>query len=149
MGGFSRVFLYVHQRTNRVTIVLYKLPWKGLDLGTWETSRRGGVRLHRLQKMVVPSSSTSNSGWRHKGAPKNMGVKFHCSNCQSPQWFTSTIVTKLCIAHSLHCFPLDSIVFRLKALRSILYTDTMVALWSTWYNSIVINTVPCFHCRCN
>ena len=25
----------------------------------------------------------------------------------------------------------------------------LCAVWSTWYNSIVINTVPCFHCRCN
>ena len=82
-------------------------------------------------------------------------VKFHCSNCQSPLLSLPDCVCPQlslpnCVITRAVLFSFSgSIVRRLKALIQALYTNTIVCALCTWYTSIVFNTVPWFHCRCN
>ena len=82
-------------------------------------------------------------------------VKFHCSNCQSPLLSLPDCVCPQlslpnCVITRAVLFSLSgSIVRRLKALIQASYTNTIVCALCTWYTSIVFNTVPWFHCRCN
>ena len=82
-------------------------------------------------------------------------VKFHCSDCQSPHLSLPDCVCPQlslpnCVITRAVLFSLSgSIVQRLKALIQALYTNTIVCALCTWYNIIVFNTVPWFHCRCN